>query len=242
MRVGVGVASVPGQWRPEDRVVVGARAWAILGGTPSEASGQNEADVAAPLLAQLFSAYEAPSIDAIAATLHRIDDAVHEWGRALGPDLFGSFLGAIVMSIDDAEVRLVHVGATRAWALRAHDVGTVAAELLTSDHTVAGELRRRGHAEWSEAAGASALFSSLGQGPVARIDAISLPSRGRARWVLTSQGAHGGLETPLGYLAGIASPKECAERICAEARARGSPHHASAVVVELDRDADAPYR
>lgn len=250
--VRAGAASIhdPGAWRAEDRLAVGEHVWVLLSGTPNEAAGQNEADVAAPIAEALARAPDPPSTDEVIARLAEMDRAVRAWElSAPAGDLFGTFLGVVALVVDEHAVRIVHVGLPRAYRLTpAGALDPIAAQRLTIDHCLAEEAsgaRDPGLTERERGQLPFLVTSSIGQSPIARIDTTHVPITKAARFVLTSRGAHAGLETPLGYLREVRSPLECAQRICAEARARAGerPRHASAIVVDVDPESgEGPYR
>lgn len=240
-----GSASLPGTYRPEDRLVVGAHTWIILGGTTNRVGERGEADAAVPVAEALARSPGPPGLEAILSAFGEIDRAIEAWSDAAVPDddLWSWYLGAVVLVIDGSVARIAHVGAPRASVLSwGTAVGSIHASPLTHDHTIAGELRQRGEV-WAPGR-PNMVLSSFGQRPLRRIDTTTVPVLEPTRFVLTSEGAHAGLETPLGYLAGVDSPDECAERICAEARSRGSTHHGSAIVVDVEPPMPprAPYR
>ena len=248
-----GAASIhdPKQWRAEDRVACGEHAWAVLSGTTHSVGMENEADAAAPVAEAIVRSSVPPSLDAMLECFLAMDRAVIEWaGRSdLGLDgLWGCGLGAVLLAVDGDVVRIAHVGTLRAYRLTvATDGAPLIAEALTVDHSFEELARRRSDLGVRNDGDPSAplVLSSLGHGHVPRIDLTRVELHRATRLVLVSRGARPALDTPLGYLREIRSPVECAQRLCAEARTRAgeSPHHASAIVVDVDPEpATGPYR
>lgn len=239
-----GSASLPGTYRPEDQLVVGPDTWIVLSGTTNRVGDRGEADAAVPIAEALARSPSPPSLEAMLGTFREIDRAIEAWSDAAVPDddLWSWYLGAVVLVVDDGTARIVHVGAPRVSVLSTSTAGSTHASGLTHDQTIAGELRRRGEVPRPDHL--HGILSSFGGRPLRRMDTTTVPILEPTRFVLTSPGAHAGLDTPLGYLAGVRSPDECAERICTEARSRGSTHHASAIVVDVEPPPPprAPYR
>ncbi len=255
--VRAGAASIhdPRQSRAEDRVLIGEHAWAILSGTINAVDGENEADVVVGIAEELVGA-GTPSLDAVQASLLAMDRAVAQWAARAGTadDLAAPGLAAIVLVVFGDVAQLAHVGASRAYRLLQSEVDDpLVADALTIDHSLAERMRlaasRAGapldEATIRETKAEEVSTSALGTGRVPRIDFARIALGRRSRIVLVSPGARRGLDTPLGYLRQLRAPAEVAQRICAESRSRAGhrPHHASAIVVDVEPESiTGPYR
>jgi serine/threonine protein phosphatase PrpC len=149
--------------------------------------GHPGGDVAAKLaVALLQAAFTGRSADELAAAVRAANRAIWERAQA-GDGLAG--MGSTVCAIglvDDGSLAVVHVGDSRAYLSRDGEL-----TLLTQDHSVTGELVRRGTLSEVEARAhphRSVLTRVLGVGPDVEIDSSCHRVRAGDRLLLCTDG------------------------------------------------------
>jgi len=127
---------------------------------------------------------------------------------------------------------VAHVGDSRVYLLRSRVL-----HLLTEDHSLMNDMRRRGRAmeRGSIAAGyQEALTRALGLLDTARVDMLDLEVMPGDRFVLCSDGVHGVVgDEMMQAIVAEGSPQEAADELIEAALQKGAPDNATAVVVEL---------
>lgn len=131
---------------------------------------------------------------------------------------------------------VAHVGDSRVYLMRNRVL-----HLLTEDHSLANDLRRKGRAmdRGSLASGyQEALTRALGLLDTARVDLLDLEVMPGDRFVLTTDGVHAvvGDET-MQALASDGAPQDAADELIEAALQKGAPDNATAVVVDVLDDA-----
>lgn len=155
------------------------------------------------------------------------------------PELAGMGTTIVALLADGARVALAHVGDSRAYLIRAG-----AARRLTDDHTVVGELVRRG--EISEQAAARhpqrhVLLRALGVGRTVEPDLLELAPEAGDLFLLCSDGLTGHVEDDeIATLIGAAPDLDAAcERLVDLANGRGGDDNITVVLLRCE---DLPGR
>ena len=216
--------------RNEDAVVAGSRLVGIADGMGGAPGGEIAAGLAVALLQAAFTGRSA---DELSAGVRAVNRAI--WERAKGSerlDGMGTTLCAAAL-LDDHTLAVVNVGDSRVYL--AHD-GTLTQ--LTTDHSVTGELVRRG--ELTEAAAVrhphrSVLTRALGVGPDVELDGGAYPAVTGDRLLACSDGLFN--EVPAEDIAAAMAARDdvrvTADRLVEQALSAGARDNVSVVVAEI---------
>ncbi len=149
--------------------------------------------------------------------------------------LTGMATTAAVLLVAGHQAFVAHVGDSRVYLLRQ---GVL--HLLTEDHSLLNDMRRRGRAidPSSIVAGYhESLTRALGVLDTARVDLLDLELLPKDRFVLCSDGVHGVVgDEMMQLLAGRGTPQEACDELIEAALERGAPDNATAVVVDVVDD------
>jgi serine/threonine protein phosphatase PrpC len=147
-------------------------------------------------------------------------EAVNRWVHSIGrrdPDLQGMACTFTALICGSREIHVVHVGDTRLYRLRGD-----ALQQLTIDHTLGpGNLNR--------------LARAVGADDELRIDYLKLPNEPHDRYLLCSDGVHGGVsDTALrGILVRRTAPDETAREVVDRALAARVGDNATALIIDV---------
>ncbi len=159
------------------------------------------------------------------------------------PKLTGLATTAAVLLVAGNQAFVAHVGDSRVYLLRQ---GVL--HLLTEDHSLVNDMRRRGRAidPSSMAAGyQESLTRALGVLDTARVDLLDLEVLPSDRFLLCSDGVHGVVNNEfMQLLAGRGTPQVACDELIEAALERGAPDNATVVVVDVldDRAEDRAMR
>jgi protein phosphatase len=200
-----------------------------IGGLPG---GAEAAQLAVEAFAQWMAADGSPDPD-LAAALREANESVALLGRRISPAV-GIGTTLTVASLAGNALRLAHVGDSRCYAWRAG-----ALELLTEDHSVENEARRRrarGEQVYFQASQRGALTRCIGQPPPLDVDVSVRPLLAGDRYVFCTDGISrliADLELR-DLLAATGEPQDVVDRLVEVALRRGGPDNATAVAVYVE--------
>jgi serine/threonine protein phosphatase PrpC len=158
------------------------------------------------------------------------------------PEFAGMATTVALLLVAGSRAFVAHVGDSRVYLLRS---GVL--HLLTEDHSLANDMRRRGRtidagsmmAQYREA-----LTRALGVLDQAQVDLLDLEVLAGDRFVLCSDGVHGVVgEALMQQLVGTdTTPQDIASALIDAALHKGAPDNATAVVVEIAEGDDDSER
>ncbi len=222
----------------EDRILLldpagrGMAVYAVADGLGGHAGG----DVASTLAVETLRtelpallAQRVPAREALPEALRRANAGIY--AASQGTDRAGMATTCTAVLVDGGEGVVAHVGDSRAYLLRGQAV-----RQLTTDHSLAGELARRGAPVEVEAhAQRHVLTRALGTTRDVEIDCVAEPLRAGDVLVLTTDGLHNAVPPEeIGAVVRAAADLEDACRMLVGlANARGGVDNASAIVIRL---------
>ncbi len=200
-----------------------------IGGLPG---GAEAAQLAVEAFARWMADDASPDPD-LAAALRETNESVALLGRRISPAM-GIGTTLTVASLAGNALRLAHVGDSRCYAWRAG-----ALELLTEDHSVENEARRRrarGEQVYFQASQRGALTRCIGQPPPLEVDVSIRPLLAGDRYVFCTDGISRLIADPelRDLLAATEAPQAVVDRLVEVALRRGGPDNATAVAVYVE--------
>jgi len=200
-----------------------------IGGLPG---GAEAAQLAVEAFARWMATDGSPDPDLVAA-LREANDSVALLGRRISPAV-GIGTTLTVGSLTGSALRLAQVGDSRCYAWRAG-----ALELLTEDHSVENEARRRrarGEHVYFQPSQRGALTRCIGQPPPLDVDVTVRPLLAGDRYVFCTDGISRLVADPelRDLLATAEAPQDVVDQLVAVALRRGGPDNATAVAVYVE--------
>lgn len=170
---------------------------------------------------------------------HAISDAsgaIREYALA-HPELTGMATTVCLLLVVGEHAFVAHVGDSRVYLVRHKTM-----HLLTEDHSLLNDLRRRGRDAENSQLGAAyqgALTRALGVLNTARVDLLDLELLPGDRIILCSDGVHDVVgDNAMQAIAPHADPATAAHMFIDTALQNGAPDNATVVVVDVKKDAD----
>jgi len=200
-----------------------------IGGLPG---GAEAAQLAVEAFARWMATDASPDPD-LAAALRDANDSVALLGRRISPAV-GIGTTLTVGSLAGSSLRLAHVGDSRCYGWRAGQL-----ELLTEDHSVENEARRRrarGEQVYFQPSQRGALTRCIGQPPPLEVDVTVRALLPGDRYVFCTDGISrlvADLELR-DLLAATDEPQAVVDRLVEVALKRGGPDNATAVAVHVE--------
>jgi serine/threonine protein phosphatase PrpC len=211
----------------EDALVLSAPVYAVADGMGGARAGEVASAMAVAALHGLAGG-EAE----LAAAIDDVNGRIHAAARA-DPSLMGMGTTVTAALVDGADLVVAHVGDSRAYLLRAGRL-----RQLTDDHSLVGELVRRGALSPGEAERhpqRSVITRALGAEPGVDIDVLRVPAEAGDLLLLCTDGLSG--MVPDGeierILQGGGSLDEMARRLIAAANGAGGEDNSTAVLLRL---------
>ena len=153
------------------------------------------------------------------------------------PELTGMATTVCLLLVAGQHAFVAHVGDSRVYLVRHKTM-----HLLTEDHSLLNDLRRRGREPDGSQLGAAyqgALTRALGVLNTARVDLLDLELLAGDRIVLCSDGVHGVVgDNAMQAIAPHADPATAAHMFIDSALQNGAPDNATVVVVDVQQDSD----
>lgn len=168
--------------------------------------------------------------NAISEASGRIRNTAHE-----NPDFAGMATTAAVLMITGNHAFVAHVGDSRVYLVRHKTM-----HLLTEDHSLLNDLKRRGRDPDRSHLGAAyqgALTRALGVLNTARVDLLDLELLPGDRFVICSDGVHDAVgETSMQAISPHGEAKEAVDMFIDTALQNGGPDNATVIVVDVQQD------
>lgn len=153
------------------------------------------------------------------------------------PELTGMATTVCLLLVAGQHAFVAHVGDSRVYLVRHKTM-----HLLTEDHSLLNDLRRRGREPDGSQLGAAyqgALTRALGVLDTARVDLLDLELLAGDRIILCSDGVHGVVgDNAMQAIAPHADPATAAHMFIDSALQNGAPDNATVVVVDVQQDSD----
>ena len=230
LEIAAGFASATGE-RPDNQdfggVYIGSPAEqalhgliaAVADGVGGSAGGREAAELAVRTFLDGYPA-QSPTLGVTEGALRTLK-AYNRWLHAIGrggETMRGAACTFTALIMRGREASVVHVGDTRAWLLRGHEL-----RLLTEDHVLAHPDMRH------------VLYRALGVDSDLRADTLSVALEPHDRLLLTSDGVHAELNARAiqRLLAARGSAQADADALVAAALAAGSQDNATALVIDV---------
>lgn len=218
----------------QDRFLLDAagRLFGVADGVGGLPGGAEAAQLAVEAFARWMANDGSPDPDLVAA-LREASDSVALLGRRISPAV-GIGTTLTVGSLTGSTLRLAHVGDSRCYAWRAG-----ALELLTEDHSVENDARRRrarGEKVYFPPSQSGALTRCIGQPPPLEVDVTVRPLLAGDRYVFCTDGISRLVADPelQELLAAKETPQNVVDQLVAVALRRGGPDNATAVAVYVE--------
>ena len=235
MRVDAGAATDIGKVRErnEDSFLAESPVFAVADGI----GGHRGGEVASRLALEVVEQMSTNGKGTLAERVREANRAVFERSQADRQVTgMGTTLTAVV--VEGAGVRLVHVGDSRAYLLRAGSL-----RQLTEDHTLVARMVKTGEITTDEAEihpHRNVLTRALGTEPEVRVDEQDVPLIDGDRLLLCSDGLTGMVteDQIQVILEAAVSPQDAADRLIKAANRAGGVDNITVVVLEM-RDDDA---
>jgi protein phosphatase len=238
MRIEVGAATDIGRVREvnEDSFLVEAPLYAVADGM----GGHRGGDVASSLAIETVEALFRDGEGTLADQVREANRAVHDRSQA---DTAVSGMGTTLtaVTVEDATVRVAHVGDSRAYLLRAGDL-----RQLTNDHTLVARMVKAGEISPEEAAvhpHRNVVTRALGTEPTVAVDEDTVPLLDGDRVLLCSDGLTGMVaeEQIRAILEAEPDPQRAADRMVKAANRAGGIDNITVVVLDAyTEDGDPP--
>jgi serine/threonine protein phosphatase PrpC len=223
---------------PADRLLV------VCDGMGGTVAGEVASRMAVDAVVKAFEESAAnDAAGALSDAVHAANDAVWEHSKAR-PDLAGMGTTCTAIAIKGDEVTIAHVGDSRAYLVRGHEITQ-----LTQDHSLVAQLVARHELTAEQArldSRRNVVTRSVGVGPEVDVDVITLrePLRPGDTLLVCSDGLHGPVDDDQLARAAANGPLEQAARALIQlANDRGGPDNITAVLARLESphaDAWAP--
>ncbi|MGH9075562.1 MAG: Stp1/IreP family PP2C-type Ser/Thr phosphatase, partial [Acidimicrobiales bacterium] len=225
----------------QDQVLEADTLFAVADGMGGHAGGEVASKTAVEALRSAFEqAPDPPSAGDLVGAVEAANEAV--WDRAAAdPDLrgMGTTLTALALVTEEGkeELALAHVGDSRAYRFRQGRL-----DQLTADHSLVGEMVRRGQLSAAEAAGhpqRHVVTRAVGIDPMVEVDAWLVRPTAGDRILVCSDGLVDEVEDAeiATVLGDVADPGRAARELVSLAREHGGKDNITVLVVDV---VDAP--
>jgi protein phosphatase len=233
MKLTVGAASDIGQVREgnEDSYLLADPLFAVADGMGGHRGGEVASDLALRTVEELFTADEG----SLTEQVERANSAVFERSQT-DRDVSGMGTTLTAALVEEARVRLAHVGDSRAYLLREGRL-----HLLTEDHTLVHRMVQEGEITESQAEThphRSILTRALGVDPAVQVDERYVEVRPGDRLLLCTDGLTGMLHD--GQIESVLETEpeaqRAVERLVREANRAGGVDNITAVLLDFAED------
>jgi PPM family protein phosphatase len=233
MKLVVGAASDIGQVREgnEDSFLLADPLFAVADGMGGHRGGEVASELALRTIEELFAADEG----SLTEQVERANSAVFERSQT-DRDVSGMGTTLTAALVEDARVRLAHVGDSRAYLLRDGRL-----HLLTEDHTLVHRMVQEGEITEAQAEThphRSILTRALGVDPAVQVDERYVEVRAGDRLLLCTDGLTGMIHD--GQIESVLetepNPQEAVERLVREANRAGGVDNITAVLLDVADD------
>ncbi len=217
----------------------GDRLFVVADGMGGHRGGATAARVATETIGEVFASANADAADTLFDAISAANARVHQISVD-DPELRGMGTTVVCMLFgSDGRVWVAHVGDSRAYRLHREGV-----EQLTQDHSVVGEMVRRGLITREEAdvhPRRNEILRSIGVEAEVDIDVAQVVATPGDHFLLCSDGLTGPVgDHEIGEVVRENTPQAAAERLVGMANARGGPDNVTVQVVAVpETGADA---
>ncbi len=218
----------------QDAVRVGELVFVVCDGMGGHLGGEAASSIAVDALVDIPSTMERAPTDVSAA--FGVAQQVIEATAENHPDLLGMGSTGTVVAVCDSDggplAVVANVGDTRAFV-----VDSLGFRQVTVDHTIVQELVTAGALDPEDVAThpeRHVLTRAIGGEEPVAVDLRSLPLRGQARFMLTTDGVHGFVPAArLATLTTIGDPESVVARVMAAGFAEDAPDNLTCLVADL---------
>jgi serine/threonine protein phosphatase PrpC len=235
MRVEVGAATDVGKVREknDDSFLIEPPVYAVADGMGGAPAG----DVASQLALDTIEKIARRGPDQLGEMVQRANEVVFERSRS-DPNASGMGTTLTVAQIDGGDLRLGHVGDSRAYLFRASDL-----RQLTEDHTLVGRMVKAGEITRAEADShphRNVLVRVVGTEPDVTVDEVSVSLLDGDRVLLCSDGLTGMVteEQIKAILESEPDAQKAAERLVRAANRAGGVDNITVVVLDAHGNGD----
>jgi serine/threonine protein phosphatase PrpC len=233
MMIRVGATTDIGQVREgnEDALLVNDPLYAVADGMGGHRGGEVASNLALQTVQQMFSERQGTLTEQV----EQANRAVFERSQS-DRDVSGMGTTLTAALIEDAAVRLAHVGDSRAYLFRA---GTL--QLLTEDHTLVHRMVVEGEISESEAENhphRSILTRALGVDGDIQVDEKTIEVQDGDRLLLCTDGLTGMISDDqiVSVLQDVQDPQEAVDRLVRAANRAGGIDNITAVIIDFTDD------
>jgi len=210
----------------------GDRLFVVADGMGGHRGGATASRVAAETIGEVFQANHTDAADLLFDAITAANERVHQTSIE-EPELRGMGTTVVCMLFDrDGRVWVAHVGDSRAYRLHGDGI-----EQITQDHSVVGEMVRRGLITPQEAElhpRRNEILRSVGVEAEVEIDVAQVVSAPGDHYLLCSDGLTGMLgDDEIADVVQQNEPEAAAERLVAMANARGGRDNITVQVLAL---------
>jgi PPM family protein phosphatase len=207
----------------------------VADGMGGHAGGATASRLAVEAVERVFTtSRDAPDV-MLRAALETANDTVHAQARADARLAGMGTTGVALVIRPDGTAWVANVGDSRAYRLRDGRL-----EQLTLDHSLVGELQRRGLLTEAEAQvhpRRNEVLRSLGVEPQVVVDVAPIELRPGDQYLLCSDGLSGVVSDPeIAEILAAAPPEEAARRLVEAANARGGPDNVTVQIARIPGD------
>lgn len=221
-----------GEWRDES---TGLRLFFIADGMGGHRGGEVASQLAVEQVGRAFAESPAEPAAMLRGAFERANTEIFQRANA-DFELAGmGTTGVALLLTGEPTAYVAHVGDSRAYRLR-----DGALEMLTGDHSVVGELVRRGQLTEEQARvhpQSNEILRAIGTQPRVEVEVGEIAVQLGDRFLLCSDGLNGMLpdEQIAEVLAG-ATPESCARQLIDRANQAGGTDNITVILVRIDPD------
>ena len=233
MRTRVGATTDIGQVREgnEDAILISDPLYAVADGMGGHRGGEVASNLALQTVEQMFAKRQGTLTEQV----ERANRAVFERSQS-DRDVSGMGTTLTAALIEGGEVRLAHVGDSRAYLFRGGRL-----QLLTEDHTLVHRMVVEGEITEAEAENhphRSVLTRALGVEGDVRVDETNVEVQVGDRLLLCTDGLTGMLSEDeiVSVLQDVRDPQEAVDRLVREANRAGGIDNITAVIIDFTED------
>jgi len=225
-----------GEWRGDER---SAHLLFVADGMGGHRGGEVASRLAVENVGRVFAEGEREPHRLLRTAFERANSEIFEQASQ-DFELAGMGTTGVALLLTGEECGFVaHVGDSRAYRLRGGEL-----EVLTGDHSVVGELVRRGQLTSEEARvhpQSNEILRAIGTQPQVDVEIAEIDVRRGDRYLLCSDGLCGMLpDAEIGRVLGSAPPEQVVERLIALANDAGGTDNITVQIADIPENAPPP--
>ena len=210
----------------------GHRLFVVADGMGGHRGGETASALAVQRIGEIFESSDAPPNELLPVAFQMANTEIRSRAAADASLAGMGTTGVAIHITPEREAWIAHVGDSRAYLLRGGQL-----ELLTADHSVVGEMCRRGLISAEEAAvhpRRNELLRSIGSAEEVDVDVAMLRLLPGDHLLLCSDGLHGVVdEIEIVDAMEGETPRSAAERLIGLANAAGGPDNITALAIRV---------